>query len=150
MHIAQCLAGMAFSNALLGITHSMAHKTGAVFHIPHGCANAIFLPYVIQFNKKACTDRYASIAKALGLAGSTEDDLIDSLIAMIQDMNNKMDIPLTLKEYGVAEEDFNSNLDFIAHNAVLDACTGSNPRPITDEEMKELFKCTFTGEKVKF
>ena len=63
MHSAQCLAGMAFSNALLGITHSMAHKTGAVFHIPHGCANAIFLPYVIQYNSKKCSHRYATIAK---------------------------------------------------------------------------------------
>ncbi|WML33021.1 iron-containing alcohol dehydrogenase [Clostridium sp. OS1-26] len=150
MHIAQCLAGMAFSNALLGITHSMAHKTGAVFHIPHGCANAIFLPYVIQFNKKACADRYATIARTLGLAGNTDEELVDSLIAMIQDMNKNMDIPLTLKEYGVTEEDFKANLNYIAHNAVLDACTGSNPRPITDEEMKKLFECTYYGEKVEF
>ncbi|AKN34072.1 butanol dehydrogenase [Clostridium carboxidivorans P7] len=150
MHIAQCLAGMAFSNALLGITHSMAHKTGAVFHIPHGCANAIFLPYVIDFNKKTCKDRYATIAKTLGLAGNTDDELVDALTSMIQEMNKKMDIPLNLKEYGVTEEDFNENLDFIAHNAVLDACTGSNPRPITEEEMKKVFKCTFTGEKVNF
>ncbi|EFG89794.1 putative NADPH-dependent butanol dehydrogenase [Clostridium carboxidivorans P7] len=137
MHIAQCLAGMAFSNALLGITHSMAHKTGAVFHIPHGCANAIFLPYVIDFNKKTCKDRYATIAKTLGLAGNTDDELVDALTSMIQEMNKKMDIPLNLKEYGVTEEDFNENLDFIAHNAVLDACTGSNPRPITEEEIEK-------------
>ncbi|MCT8976970.1 iron-containing alcohol dehydrogenase [Clostridium sp. CX1] len=150
MHIAQCLAGMAFSNALLGITHSMAHKTGAVFHIPHGCANAIFLPYVIQFNSKACGDRYAAIAKTLGLAGTTEEELVDALIDMIQDMNKKMDIPLTLKEYGVTEEDFKANIDFIAENAIEDACTGSNPRTITAEEMKKVFECSFTGEKVTF
>ena len=150
MHIAQCLAGMAFSNALLGITHSMAHKTGAVFHIPHGCANAIFLPYVIEFNKKICADRYATIARTLGLAGNNDDELVDSLIAMIQDMNKKMEIPLTLKEYGVTEEDFKANIDFISENAVKDACTGSNPRPITVAEMKKVFECTFTGEKVNF
>ncbi|MBC2580377.1 iron-containing alcohol dehydrogenase [Clostridium sp. DJ247] len=150
MHMAQCLAGMAFSNALLGITHSMAHKTGAVFHIPHGCANAIFLPYVIDFNKKVCADRYATIAKTLGLSGDTQEELVDSLTAMIQEMNRKMNIPLTLKEYGVTEEDFNTNVDYIAHNAVLDACTGCNPRPITDEEMKKVFQCAFSGEKVNF
>lgn len=150
MHIAQCLAGMAFSNALLGITHSMAHKTGAVFHIPHGCANAIYLPYVIDYNKKACKDRYAAIAKALGLAGNTDDELVDSLTSMVKDMNKNMNIPLTLKEYGISEEDFKSNVDRIAHNAVLDACTGSNPRSINDEEMKKLFICIYNGDKVNF
>jgi alcohol dehydrogenase class IV len=150
MHIAQCLAGMAFSNALLGITHSMAHKTGAVFHIPHGCANAIFLPYVIEFNKKACKDRYATIAKTLGLVGNTEDALVESLIDMIQDMNQKMNIPLTLKDYGITEEDFKENINYISENAVKDACTGSNPREINSQQMKKLFECTFTGEKVDF
>lgn len=150
MHLAQCLAGMAFSNALLGITHSMAHKTGAVFHIPHGCANAIFLPYVIDFNKKACADRYAQIARTLGLKGNTEDELVDALTGMIKELNKKMNIPATLKEYGITEEDFNSNVDYISKNAVEDACTGSNPRPITVEEMKKVFTCAFTGEKVNF
>jgi alcohol dehydrogenase class IV len=150
MHIAQCLAGMAFSNALLGITHSMAHKTGAVFHVPHGCANAIYLPYVIDYNKKACGERYAAIAKALGLSGETQDELIDSLTAMIKDMNKKMNIPSDLKEYGISEEDFKANVDRISHNAILDACTGSNPRTINDEDMKKLFTCIYYGEKVNF
>jgi alcohol dehydrogenase class IV len=150
MHIAQCLAGMAFSNALLGITHSMAHKTGAVFHIPHGCANAIFLPYVIDFNKKACAKRYVDIAKALKLSGNTDDEMIDSLTSLIKDMNKKMNIPSTLKEYGISEEDFNNELDFIAHNAIEDACTGANPRKITEAEMKRLFQYVYTGDKVDF
>ncbi|WP_035293837.1 iron-containing alcohol dehydrogenase [Clostridium sp. KNHs214] len=150
MHIAQCLAGMAFSNALLGITHSMAHKTGAVFHIPHGCANAIFLPYVIDFNKKACGERYAKIAKRLGLGGTTQDELIDSLTDMIREMNKKMNIPLTMKEYGVTEADFKANLEFISENAVADACTSSNPRAISVDEMKKVFEATFYGNKVEF
>ena len=150
MHIAQCLAGMAFSNALLGITHSMAHKTGAVFHIPHGCANAIFLPYVIDFNKKACGDRYAEIARSLKLSGSTQDELIDSLTNMIINLNKVMNIPCSLAEYGVTKEEFEANVDFISENAVNDACTGSNPRSVSVEEMKKIFTCTFTGEKVNF
>ncbi|APH19024.1 iron-containing alcohol dehydrogenase [Clostridium botulinum] len=150
MHLAQCLAGMAFSNALLGITHSMAHKTGAVFHIPHGCANAIFLPYVIQYNSKSCSERYATIAKKLGLAGKNQDELVKSLIEMIREMNKTMNIPLNLKEYGIAEEDFKENVKYISHNAVLDACTGSNPREINDETMEKLFACTYYGEDVTF
>lgn len=150
MHEAQCLAGMAFSNALLGIVHSMAHKVGAVFHIPHGCANAIFLPYVIQYNRVKCEDRYADIARALKLNGNTDAELTDALIALIDGLNDKLEIPHSMKEYGVTEEDFKANLKFIAHNAVLDACTGSNPREIDDATMEKLFECTFYGTKVNF
>lgn len=150
MHEAQCLAGMAFSNALLGIVHSMAHKTGAVFHIPHGCANAIFLPYVIQYNRVSCEDRYADIARMLKLDGVTNEELTDSLIAKINELNVALNIPSTMKEYGVTEEDFLANVKYVAHNAVLDACTGSNPRNIDDETMEKLLTCTFYGKKVDF
>ena len=148
MHEAQCLAGMAFSNALLGIVHSMAHKVGAVFHIPHGCANAIFLPYVIQYNRTKCEDRYADIARVLKLEGNTDTELTDSLIKMIDGLNDRLNIPHSMKEYGVEEDDFKANLKFIAHNAVLDACTGSNPREIDDAAMEKLFECTYYGTKV--
>lgn len=150
MHIAQCLAGMSFSNALLGITHSMAHKIGAVFHIPHGCANAMFLPHVIQYNRKACEDRYAIIARTLGLKGNNDSELVDALIDMINELNVELNIPSNVKEWGVSEEDFKENVKFMAHNAVLDACTGANPRPIDDEAMEELYNCTFYGTKVNF
>lgn len=148
MHEAQCLAGMAFSNALLGIVHSMAHKVGAVFHIPHGCANAIFLPYVIQYNRVNCEERYADIARALKLEGKSDAELTDALIKMINTLNDKLNIPHSMKEYGVEESDFKANLSFIAHNAVLDACTGSNPREIDDATMAKLFECTYYGTKV--
>ena len=150
MHEAQCLAGMAFSNALLGIVHSMAHKTGAVFHIPHGCANAIFLPFVIQYNRVECEDRYADIAKAIKLKGETNAELTDSLIDMINNLNTSLNIPHTMKEYGVSGDDFKANLEFISNNAVLDACTGSNPRKIDAETMAKLFECTYYGTKVDF
>ena len=150
MHEAQCLAGMAFSNALLGIVHSMAHKVGAVFHIPHGCANAIFLPYVIKYNRKVCEDRYADIARALKLEGNTDAELTDSLIKLINEFNDDLSIPHSMKEYGVEEADFKSNVKFIAHNAILDACTGSSPREIDEETMEKLFKCTYYGTDVNF
>ena len=150
MHEAQCLAGMSFSNALLGIVHSMAHKVGAVFHIPHGCANAIFLPYVIKYNRKVCEDRYADIARALKLEGNTDAELTDSLIKLINEFNDDLSIPHSMKEYGVEEADFKSNVKFIAHNAILDACTGSSPREIDEETMEKLFECTYYGTDVNF
>lgn len=150
MHEAQCLAGMAFSNALLGIVHSMAHKVGAVFHIPHGCANAIFLPYVIKYNRKACEDRYANIARHIGLKGESERELTDALIDLINKFNKELNIPSSMKEYGIEEDDFKANLKFIAHNAVLDPCTGSNPREVDDETMEKLYTCAYYGSDVDF
>ncbi|HAT4113081.1 TPA: iron-containing alcohol dehydrogenase [Clostridium perfringens] len=150
MHEAQCLAGMAFSNALLGIVHSMAHKVGAVFHIPHGCANAIFLPYVIKYNRKACEDRYANIARHIGLKGESERELTDALVNLINKFNKELNIPSSMKEYGIDENEFKANLKFIAHNAVLDPCTGSNPREINDETMEKLYTCAYYGSDVDF
>jgi len=150
MHYAQCLAGMAFTNALLGITHSMAHKSGAVFHIPHGCANAIYLPYVIDFNKKACMDRYAHIAKCAGLKGETDEELVDSLTESIRELNRKMDIPLSLQEYGIDENLFKEKAALMAERAVADACTGSNPRTIDKEQMQKVYECAYYGTKVDF
>ncbi len=150
MHIAQCMAGMSFSNAILGIVHSMAHKTGKVFGIPHGCANAIYLPYVIQFNKSEASAQYADIAKRLGLFGTNDKELTQSLINIIYDFNKAMNIPVNLREYGIAEDTFMHKLDEISEGAVSDPCTGTNPREISVEQMKDLFKCTYTGADVTF
>lgn len=150
MHIAQCLAGMAFSNGLLGITHSLAHKIGAVFHIPHGCANAILLPYVIQFNKKVALHRYAELAKVAGLPGHTEAQLVIAYEDAIQALNRKMNIPLTLREYGVAEDLFLEKKKAIAENALLDACTPENPREVSAEELEKILTCAYYGKPVTF
>ena len=128
MHYAQCLAGMSFSNALLGIVHSMAHKTGAAFstgHIPHGCANAIYLPYVIKYNAKdpVAAGRYAEIARRMGLEGTSQQALINSLCEKIDSFNVKLNIPKTLKEFGINEEEFKEKVAKIAELAVGDACT---------------------------
>ncbi len=167
MHDAQCLAGMAFSNALLGIVHSMAHKTGAVFadcgaHIIHGAANAMYLPKVIKFNSKDETakKRYAVIADYMHLGGNTADEKVDLLIEFIGKMNDKLNIPHCIKNYGadsfpveqgfVPENVFLERLPEIAKNAIADACTGSNPRQPSQEEMEKLFKCCYYGTEVDF
>ncbi len=158
MHNAQCLAGMAFSNALLGIVHSMAHKTGAAYsggHIVHGCANAMYLPKVIKFNAKneTAAKRYADIAKFLGLNGKTTDELVDSLIAHIKSMNKALSIPSCIKDYEnhiIDEKEFLKKLPKVAELAVGDACTGSNPRSITPAEMEKLLTCCFYDTEVDF
>ena len=155
MHYAQCLAGMAFSNALLGIVHSMAHKTGAAFstgHIPHGCANAIYLPYVIKYNAKnpVAASRYAQIARRMGLEGTSDKALINSLCAKIDDFNVRLNIPRTLKDFGIDEAEFKEKIAKIAELAVGDACTGSNPREIGPAAMEKLFTCTYYGTEVDF
>ena len=150
MHVAQCLAGMSFSNALLGIAHSLAHKTGAVFHIPHGCCNAILLPSVIQYNSKACMERYAQIARYVGLPGNTDKQLTDSLVEAVRTFNKKLGIAPTYKENGVSEADFEAHKQAIAENAVADPCTASNPRPIDAENMLKVLTCAYTGEDVTF
>ena len=138
MHNAQCLAGMAFSNALLGIVHSMAHKTGAAFeggHIIHGAANAMYLPKVIKYNAKneEAAKRYAEIADFIHLGGNTTEEKIDKLIELLRKMNDELNIPHCIKHYGegglpaeegiVPEDEFLKKLPEIAANAILDACT---------------------------
>lgn len=165
MHNAQCLAGMSFSNALLGIVHSMAHKTGAAFeggHIIHGAANAMYLPKVIKFNSKdeTAAKRYAQIADDMKLGGNTVEQKVDFLISYLRKMNDDLNIPHCIKNYGadglpaetgfVPEDVFLSKLSDIAANALLDACTGSNPRQPSQEEMEKLLKCCYYDTEVDF
>ncbi|KZN96506.1 MULTISPECIES: iron-containing alcohol dehydrogenase [Aeribacillus] len=150
VHYAQAMAGMAFANAVLGNVHSLSHKSGPTFNIAHGCANAIYLPYVIQFNRKVVEDRYASIAERLGLKGENNKELVDSLISWIRDLNQNMNIPNTLQEYGVSEEMFHAHVDEMAVNAVKDPCTSTNPRETSVEEMKKLYIAALYGLDVNF
>ena len=167
MHNAQCLAGMAFSNALLGIVHSMAHKTGAAFadygaHLIHGAANAMYLPKVIAFNAKdeTAAKRYAVIADEMKLGGETTEEKVKLLIDYLRGMNDKLNIPHCIKNYGkdsypteqgfVPEDVFLERLHDIAVNAIADACTGSNPRQPSVEEMEKLLKCCYYDTEVDF
>ena len=167
MHNAQCLAGMAFSNALLGIVHSMAHKTGAAFadygsHIIHGAANAMYLPKVIAYNAKnpEAADRYAEISDLMSLGGNSKEEKIQLLITYLRGMNDKLNIPHSINHYGadsypaeqgfVPENVFLERLPEIAKNAIADACTGSNPRQPSQEEMEKLLKCCYYDTEVDF
>ncbi len=167
MHNAQCLAGMAFSNALLGIVHSMAHKTGAAFadygaHIIHGAANAMYLPKVIAFNAKDPTakKRYGVIADYMKLGGANDDEKVTLLINYLRGMNDQLKIPHCIKNYGadsypceqgfVPENVFLERLPEVAKNAIGDACTGSNPRQPSQEEMEKLLKACYYDTEVDF
>ncbi|MST69239.1 iron-containing alcohol dehydrogenase [Clostridiales Family XIII bacterium RF-744-FAT-WT-3] len=167
MHTAQCLARIAFSSGLLGIVHSMAHKTGAAFadygaHIIHGAANAMYLPKVIAFNAKDETakKRYGVIADYMGLGGDSDDEKTANLIAYLRGMNDKLNIPHGIKFYGadsypaaqgfVPEDVFLERLPEIAANALKDACTGSNPRQPSQEEMEKLLKSCYYDTEVDF
>ncbi|MCT4599074.1 MAG: iron-containing alcohol dehydrogenase [Vallitalea sp.] len=138
MHNASTLAGMAFTNSSLGIVHSLAHKIGGEFGITHGLANAILLPYIVEYNKKA-TDKFAEIEKQLE---------IEDLVVTLKELNTKLGIPTTLKEVTeveLTEEKFNEVLDRMSKNAFEDPCSLTNPRVPSTEDVKEIYKAAFYG-----
>jgi acetaldehyde dehydrogenase/alcohol dehydrogenase len=159
---ASTMAGMAFANAFLGVCHSMAHKLGAMHHIPHGVANALLIDEVIRFNavdnprKQAAFPqykypnakwRYAQIADYLRLGGNTEDEKIERLIAAIDELKDKVNIPKTIKDAGVSERNFYATLDEMSEQAFDDQCTGANPRYPLISEIKQMYINAFEGKK---
>lgn len=143
MHDASFMAGLAFNNAWLGIVHSLSHQVGALYGIPHGASNAIFLPNVIRFNAKV-SERFPDLAKVIGK--ETAEDLAVAIETLRSEVNNQA----TIKEFGISEEDWNKNLDYIANNAFLDPCTGFNPRKPSVEELKAIYMACYNGEVVTF
>ena len=165
MHDASCLAGMAFSNALLGIVHSLAHKTGIAYsgsQIIHGCANAMYLPKVTKYNSKipAAAERYAEIADYLKLGGTTTEEKVENLIEWFRGLNDQMKIPQAICYYGeggavsdksvICEKEFIEKLSTVAENAIGDACTGSNPRNPSQEEIEQLLKACYYDADIDF
>ena len=169
MHEAQCIAGIAFSSGLLGIVHSMAHKTGAAFengHIIHGAANAMYLGKVIQWNSKdpRAAERYAYVAKEiLHLPGETNEELIAALVQKIRDLNDQLNIPQSIKDYAnggvkvdaenpqmVSEEEFLAKLPEIAANAEQDACTPENPRETKAADFEKILKACYYDTDIDF
>lgn len=153
MHNASCIAGMAFTNAFLGINHSLAHKLGGEFHIPHGRANAVLLPYVIEYNASKpskfvsfpkyetfiADKRYAEIAKALDLPASTVEEGVKSLVKAVRDLMKEINIPMTIAECKVNKKEFLAKVPMLADKAFEDQCTNANPRLPLVKELEEIY-----------
>ena len=163
MHNASTIAGMAFTNAFLGVNHSMAHKIGAEFHLPHGRINAILLPYVVRYNATKPTKfvsfpkyeyfiadkKYSEIAKKAGLKAKTVEEGISSLIEKIKEMNEHMNIPKSFQEAGIDEQEFLSKVDMLADRAFEDQCTTANPRVPLVSEIKQILLDSYYGKDVR-
>ncbi len=163
MHNASAIAGMAFTNAFLGVNHSMAHKIGAEFHLPHGRINAILLPYVVRYNATKPTkfvsfpkyeyfiadQKYYEMAKKVGLKAETKEEGISSLIEKIKEMNAHMNIPKSFQEAGIEEQEFLSKVDMLADRAFEDQCTTANPRVPLVSEIKQILLDSYYGKDVR-
>ena len=159
MHNASTIAGMAFTNAFLGINHSLAHKIGAEFHMPHGRINAILLPYVIRYNSSKPTkfvsfpkyeyfiadEKYYQMAKKVGLKADSKEEGINSLINKIKELNEKLNIPKSFKEAGIDEQEFLAKVDVLADRAFEDQCTTANPRLPLVSELKQILIDSYYG-----
>jgi len=157
MHNASCIAGMAFTNAFLGINHSLAHKLGGEFHIPHGRANGIMLPYVIRFNSQIpskittfpkydyykAPEKYAEIATSLGLAHQTNEQGIEQLIAAVRNLLSELDLPQSISAAGVSRDVFESRVKYLAEQAFQDQTTTANPRMPLISELEDLYRQAF-------
>jgi acetaldehyde dehydrogenase/alcohol dehydrogenase len=160
MHNASAIAGMAFTNAFLGINHSLAHKLGGEFHIPHGRANSILLPFVIEYNSKKpdkfaifpkysefyADYRYAQISRQMGFGGSNWEEQISNLIKEVRTLAKSLGVPATIRECGVDEQEFLSKVETLAENAFEDQCTTSNPRYPLIKDLKALYLKAYYGE----
>ena len=163
MHNASTIAGMAFTNAFLGVNHSLAHKLGAEYHIPHGRANAILLPYVIRYNATKPTkfvsfpkyeyfvadEKIKKLAERVGLPAGTKEEGISSFIKAIKDLMEKLEMPKSLKECGIEENDFLSKVDSLADRAFEDQCTTANPRVPLVKELKQILLDAYYGNDIK-
>ena len=160
MHNASCIAGMAFTNAFLGLNHSMAHKLGGDYHIPHGRANAILLPYVVEYNAQKPTkfatfpkyekfiadEKYARIAQYIGKGGKTVQESVQSLVQAIRDLEREVGAPASIQECGIDEKLFFDNLQRLSENAHEDQCTTANPRYPLISEIAELYTKAYYGK----
>jgi lactaldehyde reductase len=138
MALAQYIAGMGFSNVGLGIVHSMAHQLGALYDTPHGVANALLLPYVLEFNGQACPDRFRDMGRAFGLEmdGTTDEEAVQKVVEAVRSLAIRLNIPQHIRNVGGKEKD----IILLARKAFEDPCTPGNPRKVSVTDLEELFK----------
>lgn len=162
MHNASTIAGMAFTNAFLGVCHSLAHKIGAEFHLPHGRINAILLPYVIRYNSQRPTkfvsfpkyeyyiadQKYADLSRRMNFPAYGNEEGVNSLIREIQKLNADLNIPKSFKDAGINEQEFMAKIDLLADRAFEDQCTTANPRLPLVEELKQILIDSYYGNEV--
>ncbi|MBO6290155.1 MAG: bifunctional acetaldehyde-CoA/alcohol dehydrogenase [Alphaproteobacteria bacterium] len=160
VHHAATIAGMAFANAFLGVCHSMAHKLGAAFHVPHGIANALLINQVIRYNSNDCPAKqasfpqyrfpntkaaYASFARGIGLSGKTDDEAVNNLIKAIEEMKKKLNIPASIREWGIDEKDWEEAMQKLPELAFDDQCTAANPRYPLFKEIEQMYRYAYDG-----
>jgi alcohol dehydrogenase len=145
MHYASAVAGLAFNNAGLGITHSLAHQLGSVWGVPHGRANAVIMPYAVGYNAVVSASRYADVASAIGVGGEDVEESVARLIDRIVELMKQVGMPLSIEELGIASDEFGRMIDVIARNALDDACTGDNDRQPTAEDLKGIYARSWEG-----
>ena len=153
MHSASCLAGLAFNSASLGLNHGMAHQLGATFHIPHGRANAMLLPHIIEFNSDInkhsksqakylpAVERYKTVARILGLSSYNTIMTVRNLVNWVQFMLKEMDIPLSISQMGkISKEEYFAEIERMAEAALADGCTATNPRVPSKADVMKIYE----------
>lgn len=150
MHSAATMAGLAFGNAQLSISHSMGHSFGAVFKVPHGRSVGLFLPLSIEFSSPVVKHIYADIAASIGIQFSNEEEAVEKLVVAIKNMKTLLQEPNTVRDAGIDDEEYNSRLDDLVERAMLSAMTAMCPRRPTAAEYEKLFICAYNGDPVDF
>jgi hypothetical protein len=150
MHMAATMAGMAFSNSEVGIVHALGHVAGGVLKVPHARAMTIILPYSVEYNAKAATQKYAEIAKAVGIEAKTDNEAVEKLVKALRQLQRELEEPGSLKEAGIPREEFEKKLDGLASNAIKSVVLRGNPRPLNLEEARKLYTYIYNGRKIDF
>jgi alcohol dehydrogenase class IV len=150
MHNAATMAGISFSNSQVGIAHAMGHSLGAIFYIPHGRSVSLFLPYSIEYSAREAIQRYADIAREIGIQARTDEEAVRKLIATVKGLCREVDEPMSIKEAGITRKDFERELDELVVRAANSSCTFMNPRVPEVEDIRKLFIYAYEGREIDF
>jgi alcohol dehydrogenase class IV len=150
MHNAATMAGMSFGNSQAGIAHAMGHSLGAIFHVPHGRSVDLFLSYSIEYSARDAMDRYADVARAIGIEAKTDEEAVEKLIEAVKKLNREVGEPASIKELGISREDFEKRLEDLVTRAANSSCTFMNPRVPDVDDTRKLFLYAYEGKKVDF